>query len=272
MKIITFQGGLGNQMFQYAYYSYLCETFPNQKIYGYYPSRALNAHNGLEINKWFDVKLPDSTFKSTMVACTLFWINKFFWKIQKPHPFTDTDWFRKPNAVFYSGYWQDKKYFLKTHQPQFKANIDIGDENKKYLLDIEKSNSVAIHVRRGDYTNPKVQHIYGNVCTHAYYEKAILEVNKRVNSPKYFIFSDDTIYVEKLFDGMEKAIVSCNNGKNSFFDMYLMSHCKHMILANSTFSCWAAYLNKNNPIVICPKKWRNDRPTPPVMFNNWIKI
>lgn len=272
MKIFMFQGGLGNQLFQYAYYVYLCKCNPQQTIYGFYPYRALRAHNGLEISKWFDVELPKSTFKSSCIAYALFWVNKIFWKIQKPHPFTDTDRFRKPNAVFTAGFWQDKKYFLEANQPCLKKNISIGAENNKFLHEIENSNSIAIHVRRGDYTDNKVKHIYGNICTENFYINAIGEIRRKVANPRFFIFSDDTEYVEELFGTMEKTIISCNKGKNSFFDMYLMAHCKHMIIANSTFSCWAAYLNTNNPIVICPRKWRNDRPSPPITFDNWIKI
>ncbi|WP_418663834.1 alpha-1,2-fucosyltransferase, partial [Bacteroides sp.] len=87
-----------------------------------------------------------------------------------------------------------------------------------------------------------------------------------------FFFSDNVDYVNEYFDDVEKTVISWNKGERSFFDMYLMAHGKNMIIANSTFSCWAAYLNKNNPIVICPQIWRNDRPSPPVVLDNWITI
>lgn len=272
MKIITFQAGLGNQIFQYAYYLHLCKIFPNETFYGFYPKRALKAHNGLEICQWFDIELPKSTNISNFIAYTLFWINKLCWKLQIPHFLTDTDWFRKPNAMLYSGFWQDKQYFLELNNFSFKKDLILSETNKHILQKICATNSVAVHVRRGDYTNPKVQHIYGNICTLDYYNQAITIAKEKINKPEFFFFSDDPEYIEATFKNIKKTIITWNKGKDSFFDMYLMAHCKNMILANSTFSCWAAYLNKNQPLVICPQKWRNDRPTPPVILNNWITL
>ena len=98
-------------------------------------------------------------------------------------------------------------------------------------------------------------------------------IKEMVSEPRFFYFSDDATYVREHFPVSEgDVVVSCNTGERSFFDMYLMAHAKHMILANSTFSCWAAYLNRNHPVVVCPAKWRNDKPSPPVVRKEWIKI
>lgn len=110
MKIFAFQGGLGNQLFEYAYYSYIKSKYPNHHIYGYYNSRALRSHNGLEIEKWFDVELPKSSFLSDCIGTWFFWVNKIFQRLKMPHPLSDTDSFPRDNAVYYQGYWQDEKY------------------------------------------------------------------------------------------------------------------------------------------------------------------
>ena len=272
MKIISFHAGLGNQIFQYVYYLYLRKHYTNDTFYGFYPRRALQGHNGLEIQKWFDVSLPPSTHFSNIVAKSLFWINKFFWKMQKPHPLTDTDWFRRPDATFYSGYWQDKAYYQEIGAPCFRTDLVLGEDNEQVLQQISNTNSVSVHVRRGDYLSPKSRQIYGGICTLGYYYRAIETIRKNVNNPVFFFFSDDVEYVEENFKDMEKIIVNYNKGEQSFFDLYLMAHCKHMVIANSTFSTWAAYLNKNHPMVVCPAKFRNDRPSPPIILDEWIKL
>lgn len=271
MKIFTFQAGLGNQIFQYVYYQYLLKNFPNETFYGYYPNRGLSGHNGLEINKWFDVELPRTSTLSNLIGDTLFWLDKPFFKLNIDLPLTDNDWHRRPNATFYLGYWQDKKYMLSVGKPKFRA-LNLGEANKVILKDIELANSVAVHVRRGDYTDPKIARIYGGIGTIEYYLKAIEIIKEKVEAPKFYFFSDDTDYVKDNFHEDSMEIVNCNHGDKSFFDMYLMSKCKNMIIPNSTFSCWAAYLNENNPIVICPKIWRNDRPSPKVILDSWIAI
>ena len=89
---------------------YLKKKFPKETFYGFYPSRGLKAHNGLEINKWFDVSLPENSRFSDLVAKTLYWTAKVFFRFNIQPPFTDNDWHRKPSAILYLGFWQNKKY------------------------------------------------------------------------------------------------------------------------------------------------------------------
>lgn len=98
--------------------------------------------------------------------------------------------------------------------------------------------------------------------------------NKRWKSRFFFFFSDDCLYVETEFaDIRNKIIISHNRDDRSFFDMYLMAHAKNMILANSTFSCWAAYLNRTAKIIITPDRWVNtDFSKLEALPNEWIKI
>lgn len=272
MKIVVFQAGLGNQIFQYCYYLYLKKKFPNETFYGFYPSRGLKEHNGLEINKWFDVFLPKTSKASKFIAEILYWTAKVFLRFSVQPPFTDNDWHRKPNAILYLGYWQNKEYVQSVELPSFRKDLELGQENEKIISLMNQTNSVAVHVRRGDYTDPKILHIYGNIGTLEFYHKAIDVIKSKVDKPHFFFFSDDPSYVRKNFHEDSMEIVDCNHGDRSFFDLYLMAHSKNMIIPNSTFSCWAAYLNKNKPMVVCPSKWLNDRPSPPVILDSWIKI
>lgn len=272
MKIVVFQAGLGNQIFQYEYYLYLKSQFPKEKFYGFYPSRGLKSHNGLELNRWFDVKLPQATGVSNLIAKSLYWMAKVFFRLNVQPPFTDNDWYRMPDSILYLGFWQDKKYMLSVGLPEFKSNLKLDEDNANYLNMMNETNSVAVHVRRGDYTDSNIQHIYGNIGTLDFYHEAIHIIKQKVANPHFFFFSDDPEYVKNNFHEENMEVVSSNSGNRSFFDLYLMAHSKNMIIPNSTFSCWAAYLNKNNPLVVCPKKWRNDKPSPPVTLDSWIKI
>lgn len=99
------------------------------------------------------------------------------------------------------------------------------------------------------------------ICDDQYYRRAIEMIEAKVANPFYFIFSDDTEYAKHLFASLEnKEIVTGNTGANSYLDMYLMSKCKHNIMANSTFSYWPALLNENqNKVIIRPKMQTPDR-------------
>ena len=135
----------------------------------------------------------------------------------------------------------------------------IKSSNAKILNRIKTSNSVSIHFRRGDYTyNRKTKDIF-NVCPLNYYNKATELINKEIVNPVYFIFSDDMEWVKKNFSfNYDKVYVDVNDINHPHIDLELMKNCKHNIIANSTLSWWAAWLNKNTQkIVITPEKWLN---------------
>ena len=105
------------------------------------------------------------------------------------------------------------------------------------------SGAVSIHIRRGDYlATPEV---YGGICTDAYYDAAIRFIRERYPAARFFFFSDDTAYVREHYADGEDEVIDWNVGRNSFYDMMLMSCCRHNICANSTFSFWGARLNDN---------------------------
>ena len=141
------------------------------------------------------------------------------------------------------------------------------------LAQIDKVNAVSLHVRRGDYLLAKNMSVLG-VCGLDYYKKAIEYVAKNVKNPYFFLFSDDIPWVEEnLKINYPYEIVDINNGKNSFYDLWLMKNCKHNIIANSSFSWWGAWLNENpNKIVVAPKKWMNTIKKVEVCPKDWIRI
>lgn len=270
MKIIEIQGGLGNQLFLYVFWRWMQKKYPNERIYGVYPPRALAAHNGLEIQKWFEVEMPPVSFLSKIIGETCFWSNKILRRLHLPIPYCSDDTNPNPNALFHDGYFQDVKYQNGVNLPSFKEDLYIDEINKDFLKQLCLENAVVVHVRRGDYQkNKKTRRIYGGICTSEYYQKAIKVANSEIHNAQFFFFSDDEEYVRQKFHVDNMTIVNINKGDRSFFDFYLMAHASNMILANSTFSCWAAYLNKNVKNVYCPSKWVNIEPMPNLIKANW---
>lgn len=267
MKIVGFHSGLGNQVFFYLYALYLKDKFPKEKIYGYYPKDMLSSHNGLELADVFNVKLPRSTWYSNIVAFFCRLLHKLHidsFRVEEPD---DAD-----NGVLFVGYFQNKKYYGNNiNTLKFKIN-ELSVQNENYLSDIENTESVSIHIRRGDYLKPEVQKKYGNIATDEYYTKAIERILKLVENPRFFVFSNDISWCKNNLNLKNVCFVEGNNGKDSFMDMYLMSKCKHNILANSSFSYWGAMLNNNGgKIVIYPRVWDNDK-TPDIFPNQWIGL
>lgn len=271
MKIVTFWGGLGNQIFEYAYYQWLKSRYPSENIYAYYPRAGLVAHNGLEIFKRFDVKEPSCNCIATIIAIVLFYINKILNRLNLPLIFTCTMQNRLYNSIFHCDWWQNKMYYAKDYNLEFKK-MDLNIKNQQLLKVINNTNSISIHIRRGDYLKSNITDVYAGICTDRYYDKALSEVDKSISDNKqYIFFSDDPDYVREHYNIPNMIVVDWNSDEDSFIDMYLMSKCKYMILANSTFSYWSAMFNKTKKMVICPSKW-NNLDNPNITQTGWVEI
>lgn len=268
MKIIVFNGGLGNQMFEFAYYQYLRNKFPSESFFAYFPKEAYKVHNGIEISKWFDVEFPQSCKFVDCITKILIFLDKVFRHLAIPVHVLSSDSSFSEKKMLQMGTFQNK-FFCKYATLYFKKYESFGVANIELLKMIHNTNSVAVHVRRGDYLIPELKTQYGGICTLSYYQKAIAEINKKIDNPMFFFFSDDTAFVEKHFHFKNKIVVSHNTGGRSFYDLYLMAHCKNMIIANSTFSWWAAFLNRNVENVFCPIRWNNIKPYPDLVLDGW---
>ncbi|MDD3060131.1 MAG: alpha-1,2-fucosyltransferase, partial [Sulfurimonas sp.] len=149
-------------------------------------------------------------------------------------------------------------------------------EDIKLKEEIQSSNSVSLHVRRGDYVSNKNATSYHGVSSLDYYYNAIETISKKISNPILYIFSDDIPWVrENLIVSLPIVFIENTNTDRPFEDIYLMSLCKHNIIANSTFSWWGAYLNSNlEKNVIAPKKWFNDPVinTEDLIPSSWTRI
>jgi hypothetical protein len=148
-----------------------------------------------------------------------------------------------------------------------------GDErNLKLMQEMEKCESVSMHIRRGDYLDAANVALFGNICTEKYYDTAVTFIKERFPGAVFYLFSDDVAYVREHYQGDEYRIVDWNRGEDSFYDMMLMSHCRHNICANSTFSFWGARLNRHpDKVMIRPSVHKNTQVCIPEEMNELWK-
>lgn len=173
------------------------------------------------------------------------------------------------------GYWQDLRYFQKYEEQirnelTFKSNPNLV--NREWLDQIVRSNAVCIHIRRGDYLTDVNTYSSAGVCNLDYYYNAINIINEHVANPVYYIFSDDSDWVESNLKLEGTCFyIKHNSESDAVEDLRLMQACKHHILSNSTFSWWSAWLSNSGGIVITPAIWRKEGPQ---MFlpSQWIKL
>ena len=165
--------------------------------------------------------------------------------------------------MYLSGYFACEKYYRDIlYDLREKIQFPKRDNplNEQMAEEMRACESVSVHIRRGDYLKPENAAMFGNICTDAYYETAMEKIKEIVPDAHFYLFSDDISYVEQKYTGEEYTIVDINHGNDSFYDMWLMSQCKHNICANSTFSFWGARLNGNeDKIMIRPTIHKNSQ-------------
>lgn len=183
-------------------------------------------------------------------------------RVTEPHFHFSEDFFHltKSKHVYLEGYWQSERYF-KRFEPAirdlFTFTQTFSRESQAISTKIQAVSSVSLHVRRGDYVNNAHTNSVHGTCSLDYYRNAIGTVIRTIATPYFFVFSDDVSWARSNLElPPSTEFVSCNTGTNSWQDMALMAACQYNIIANSTFSWWAAWLNTNpRKRVIAPKQW-----------------
>lgn len=190
-----------------------------------------------------------------------------------------------PNALqirkdtFFVGYWQSEKYFLNYREDllkQFTLPAPLSDKAQKIKDQILDSTSVSLHIRRGDYvSDSKTKAVHG-VCSLEYYKKGMERIQNTDPDATFFIFSDDLAWAKENLDFINKIkFVGLDKNAPDQEEVYLMSQCKHNIIANSSFSWWGAWLNENKgKIIIAPKQWFQDdaKDTKDLIPDSWVRI
>lgn len=285
MIVIEASGGLGNQMFQYALYKKL--EFMGKDVFfdtSFFRSKWSNRELELGV---FDVQYRSILDKDVAFIRGYGYqdslIDKMKYKMKPSKFIVYKDIIEKVQPeimmmdnVYLSGYWQSEKYF-KDIRDIILQEFSFPEEIKKRATDlcerIKEENSVSLHVRRSDYLTEQNIKLYGNICNEKYYKSAMDYMESQVNKLHYYVFTDDLQWANAYFIGDKYTIVDGNRGKDSWVDMYLMSQCKHNIIANSTFSWWGAWLNQNdNKIVVSPSKWFNTYDAQDIICNEWVRV
>lgn len=244
MNVVKIMGGLGNQLFGYVFSKHLERCGEVGLDLEFYDSPANHTNEIPEreflLDKFTtDYKLATPGRRSTVTEDiydkTKGYGNGYFW-----------------------GYWQKGSYFKGLKLDLRLKDEYITDSTRLLSRDLKNYNSVAVHVRRGDYEQ------FNWILDKAYYDTAMQKMSELVENPVFYFLSDDPEWTAKNFNEIPIA-------GNELADFYFMSQCKHNIIANSSFSFWAAMLNDNpDKVVIYPKDWKVTEN--PVDFEGWIGV
>jgi hypothetical protein len=170
-----------------------------------------------------------------------------------------------PDNVYLRGYWQSERYFddvADLIRSEFALRHALSPKSQQIAAHIEQTMAVGIHVRRGDYVSSPQRLRYHGTCEPEYYTRCMRAVAERVERPHCFVFSDDPGWVrDNLHLDHPVTIVAHNGPERDFEDLHLMSRCRHFIIANSTFSWWAAWLSASHgKFIVAPARWFADAP------------
>lgn len=292
--IVKLNGGLGNQMFQYAFARAVSikTGIPFElDATGYENQNPLNTKRAYELSCFkTKVILSESskvkkhkTFYNLL--CKIF--SRLGIKLKNSSYYIEHDFTYQQEIndltinreVYFEGYWQSYKYFESirtTLLKEFTCNEELDEQNKNILNSIYASNSISLHIRRGDYvSNPKAKAVHG-VCELEYYQEAIKYMQEHNQSSKiiWYVFSDDIEWVKSNLSIENAVYINNNKGIAAYKDIVLMSKCKHNVIANSSFSWWGAWLNDNpSKIVVAPTKWfAIAKDTQDLLPSEWVKL
>lgn len=181
--------------------------------------------------------------------------------------------------IYLDGYWQSEKYFFAIRSVllrefDFKYEQDL--RSKELAQQIRETESVSLHIRRGDYALDALTNQIHGLCSFDYYQKAIDYITQKIPNCHFYLFSDDHTWVSLNFKlDHPVTYVDHNDATRNYEDLRLMSFCRHNIIANSSFSWWGAWLN-NNPskMVTAPANWFNDksRDTRDLIPDGWVRF
>lgn len=287
MIIVQLQGGLGNQMFQYAAARALADRL-NKFLY--LDISAFDYDRQRDYNLACFPNIADPVM-SNKVHDKLVHVKSYLKRLQGDNgEVTHSSYNEEPDKfnryvdivnhnkdiVFLTGYFQSEQYFsCISEKIKEKFILNLPGKFGKLSQEMQKSESVAVHVRRGDYvTNPNAAKMYKH-CTMEYYQRAINYIaNNTTKELKLFIFSDDILWAKNHFLKIEGVTISYIDPLSiecPEVDLLLMSKCKHQVTANSTFSWWGAYLNSNPQKIVCtPERWYNHHCNGDLIPDSWV--
>lgn len=304
MIYVAFEGGLGNQLFQYAMGRYMEDRFKEQVYidnskYEYEAIEFRNYElNDFNISKKWKIAKPQKNRLARFGYCYYAYLGAtwLYLKINKNRKqrndkvlFANAYQWLTNHMGFYRVHFNEKLYLYNswtrkkivrgmwfypdivcslgdTLRNELIVKTQISEINKKTMNQIISTESVAVHIRRGDFVKLGLV-----VCDIPYYKRCMEKMANLINNPTFFVFSDDIDWVKENLTDTGFNIVFVDNNNGSTDDMRLVYNCKHFIMSNSTFSWWGAYLGRNEKkIVICPEIWVKGGKRSPLILKDWI--
>lgn len=285
--VVGLSGGLGNQLFQYA------------------AGRSLSLKLGVGLvldASWFQgysdraYGLDAFAIRAKIYSGSIFlpgWINRLGCRLtrkwahkkfgvpiyREPHFQFDEMYSQLEHPVYLEGFWQSERYFLSHKEiisDDLKLKAAVSDRFKVIANQIQSSNSICVHIRRGDYVINSVASQMHGLCSLDYIYQGVRKVSKDLAQPYCFIFSDEPEWARNnLKLDIPFLVVDVAKPDEAYIDLVLMSQCKHFVIANSSFSWWAAWLS-DSPLkrVVAPKKWfvSSEKCIDDLIPNSWMKL
>lgn len=299
IKIVKVKGGLGNQMFQYAFHRLLQEYYHCESVkldLNYYGEAGVDDIRLSRLGR-MNTRFERATDEELSKVCLFRHGDKplspiyrlkvgLDAKLNKKYFFEEDRAYRDVEKLlsygYYDGYWQSWRYLQpieKQLKQEFTCDI-LSDEAKKAIERFGSVNSVFVGVRRGDYLeNEKLENHYGQTDT-AYYVNAVRYMKEKLANPLFVFFSNDIEWVKKnlspaVLGVEESAVLYREDGDitDDFEELFVMKSCRNAIITNSTFNFWGAWLMENpDKVIVAPKDWFKDDKPIDIIPGDWVRI
>lgn len=294
MKIVKFKGGLGNQLFQYAYIKALELKYNCKNVKGDFSFFNDIKNDNIRVPRIekLNVKIEKAVDSDLKQVCLFDHYGNpmelkykgfiFIENILNRKYFFEKDrGYRDINGLlsyeYFDGYWQSWRY-LEGIESELRTEItpkfELSKKTEEKIKQVKKENAVFLGVRRGDYVEiPKNLKHYGTFGEE-YYTNAIKYIKERVENPVFYIFSNDINWVKSNMNFDCDVIYRDDEEQTSDIEeLFIMAACKHAIIVNSTFYWWGAWLMSNaDKIVIAPKNWFFDNKPIDIVPDVWVKM
>jgi hypothetical protein len=269
MIVVKLYGGLGNQMFQYAFGRSLALSYKTPlwvdrswfaRIEPGLTTREFSL-GGFRINARV---LPDGISRALFSASGAgSWLEKVGARIARISERTlgyDAAAHAAPRHAYLDGYWQTERYFASTAdviRADFSLRRPMTKDRREILRSITRNSSVSVHVRRGDYVSNPTANAFHGVCSAEWYERAITMMREIMDECRLLVvFSDDIAWARATLVSRKAIFVGNDRDGRDYEDIHLMAACRGHIIANSSFGWWGAWLDPSpKKIVIAPQRW-----------------
>ncbi|MDE7257390.1 MAG: alpha-1,2-fucosyltransferase [Clostridia bacterium] len=285
MRIVKFKGGLGNQMFQYAFGKRLLELFGGEVAFDCQTERLpeicelsadcnfISEKQAKKAVRFYKFRKGSRTKRKLFAMFNSAFNSKYYFEKTRE----EVDVTKLNKKQYFDGYWQCWKY-LENQKENLKKEFfpkgGLSGAAQKDIAFISQRETVCLGIRLGDYTAEQKHYM---VCGADYYRKAIEYCLQHINNPLFYVFSNDVEGAKAIMSEFaDRADVIYREEKDvlvNYEEMWVMAACRHAIIPNSTFHWWAAWLKDGGEhIITAPEKWFGDGKKIDIVPCGWIRI